>query len=214
MCHPLKQLDLKKLVLFSLGYPSIILLRIVVILCCFTEQMDVVFTSSVNYCYLSADNTDNKNLVFNSLQIFTVLQLGLPVIPIVLCFLVTVLKLRHCRRKARLFGRGRHFDRAITATLLVVALYIVFNVPVFINYCYYGYWLLRASISLKTRGRWVDYDRYYSSVLLRDYSWVITYVVCVALNSALNPCVYYRAIRLKTEMKHIVVGFCLPRLSV
>ena len=209
MCRPLKQLDIRKLIVFSVSYPSFILLRVVVVLCYFSEEMDVVFSSSVNYCYLSADNTKEKNLVFNSMQIFTVLQLGLPVIPIILCFLVTVLKLQHSRNKARLFGRGRHFLRAITTTLLVVMLYIIFNIPVFINYCYYGYWLLTATVSLMSRDQWVDYGDYYDTVFLTDYSWVIMYVVCVAVNSTLNPCVYYRMLLFKNQVKDTILGLCL-----
>ena len=210
MRSPLRQLNIQKLVIFSVSYPSFILVRTLLFLSCISDKMDVVFSRQVNYCYLSADNRHREHLIFNSLQIFTVLQLGLPVIPIVLCFLLTVSRLRHCRRKARLFGRGRRFVRAINTTLLVVVLYIIFNVPVFINYCYYGCWLVKASVSELSHGRWVDYGDYYNTAFLRDYSWVLTYVVSVAVNSTLNPCIYYRMILFKSQIKHSALGLCLP----
>ena len=205
MCRPLKQLDTRKFFIFSVGYSGFILARIIVLLCFFREEMDIIFSSSVNYCYLAASQTDP---LFNALQFFTALQLALPVLPVLLCFLISLHKLRKCRKKARIFGRSGRFIRAANTTLLVVTLYIIFNIPVFVNYCYYGYWLLRACYSQLSRDQWIDYSDYYNNEFLFNYSWVITYVVCVAVNSTLNPFVYYRMLLFKTQVKHAVVGLC------
>ena len=75
-------------------------------------------------------------------------------------------------------------QRQASITIVIVTLtYLLYNVPVFLNYIAY------TIASFHTE---LDYRKMYgSSSSLYYYSWVITYVVCVALNFLTNPVIYF-----------------------
>ena len=69
-----------------------------------------------------------------------------------------------------------------TITIIVLsAVYVTFNIPVFINYVYYLSWMLSDT----------DYSSYYNNVFLYQYFWNITYVFAVVANGTINPFVYF-----------------------
>jgi len=72
-------------------------------------------------------------------------------------------------------------------------LYVVCNLPIFFNYIYYYIWSFSASAEAAKSGQ--SYTTLYYGDVYWWYSWSVTYVLCVALNSALNPIVYMTRMR-------------------
>ena len=115
------------------------------------------------------------------------LQLAAPVLPVCVSCLLSVYSLNestlrlHMRSRSlrpdykRVLAMSRSYRRQATITILLVTLvYIVCNLPIF------GFWVL-----FLVEGFTVDRG----SRFLSWYSWGLTYVVLVALNSLLNPLV-------------------------
>ena len=63
---------------------------------------------------------------------------------------------------------------------MVTLVYIVLNMPSFFNYSVF--------VDLKVQG--AQMIERYSSSFLWNYSWNVTYVLCVTLNAFVNPFVY------------------------
>ena len=83
--------------------------------------------------------------------------------------------------------------KATITVLLVTAVYIVFNLPVFINFILYIITLARGTYPAP----------YYTSIVMSHYSWNFTYVLCVVMNSTTNPIIYF--FRMK-KYKRAVIG--------
>ena len=109
------------------------------------------------------------------------LQLGLPA-PVIFsscgACLVVLRKLR--RRCKKLSYNQSSVRRRPTTTILILSgIYTACNIPVFLNYVLYSF-------------TWVAGNKYtsmYNNTFLYWYSWNITYVVSVCVNSTINPIV-------------------------
>lgn len=74
-------------------------------------------------------------------------------------------------------------QREASITIVIVtAVYLLYNLPVFINYILYTIASFHSEI---------DYVDIYSTELLYFYSWVFTYIICVACNALTNPLIYF-----------------------
>ena len=142
---------------------------------------------------------------FNSVTRTT--TLAVPVIPICIsCVTSYIIILRNEHRQAALKQPTRKDPRVggsknnkklakskkgkpmhATFTILIfTCTYIIFSIPVFANY------LLMAIASYMVACDNDCYLRAYeASPFLTWYSWNLTYIMCVALNSAVNPSIYY-----------------------
>ena len=84
--------------------------------------------------------------------------------------------------------------RKATITIIIFTLvYLVFHVPVFLNYT-------RFVVSLYLTGR------FHQGMFFERYIWLMTYVMTVAVNSLVNPIVYLcRMSRFKSEIVKLVL---------
>eukprot|EP00116_Pleurobrachia_bachei_P005614 sb/3465876/ len=186
LIKPLIKLKVGSLKVITIVYTVFLLLRSICPISIGAANFQ--YSYSDVYCYeLPSTEWSYK---FNSIS--RSLTLAAPVIPICIsCMTSYVIIMINERRqvKPRGSGTGRTSPRAATMTILIFTIaYIVFNIPVFINY------LLMTIAGWKGKNGCID-DCY--SVTYADhktllfYSWNFTYVMCVALNSAINPLIYY-----------------------
>ena len=147
----------------------------------FLEGAQYVYTASDQYCWESRESPLHE---LTQLTIAGTL-LALPILPIIISCLVSVFLLsRHMPRRASSQSSNSSHSNiqqhaSITVTM-VTLVYIVLNLPSFINYSVY--------VDLRVRGG--EMIERYSSSFLWNYSWNVTYVLCVTLNSCVNPVVY------------------------
>ena len=118
--------------------------------------------------------------------------LAFPVLPITLSCIISaykilaVKKVKNKRTKAKYELRRsstklKNTNRKATNTIIIVtAMYIVSNIPLFVNYVLY----LITITSLEYPGP------IYSSPVMYYYSWNVSALLSTGLNSALNPIVY------------------------
>ena len=135
------------------------------------------------FCFLFARGFDDQHAwVIYSIS-STVFMAGS--IPLILSScLASLYKIRQATLRAKTLSSSIKMQRQASITIVIVTLtYLLYNVPVFLNYIAY------TIASFHTE---LDYRQMYgSSSSLYYYSWVITYVVCVALNSLTNPVIYF-----------------------
>ena len=81
-------------------------------------------------------------------------------------------------------GSITRMKKEATKTIILITLvYIVFNLPVFLNYSRY-------IITVYVVGK--DFlDPNNSNWFIQEYIWLFTYIITVALNSITNPVVYF-----------------------
>ena len=134
------------------------------------------FNKDSLYCFLYPAG---RYWVFSSIQ--SSIQLGLPA-PVILascgvCLIVLHTLSRRCKKLSYKRGAAR---RKPTTTILILSLvYMACNVPVLLNYVLYSFtWVA---------GR--AYSSVYYSTFLYWYSWNLSYVVSVCVNSTINPVV-------------------------
>ena len=106
-------------------------------------------------------------------------------IPLILTSCLTSLyKIRQATILAKHISSSVRLQRQASITIVIVTTtYLVYNVPVFINYIAYTVASFHSAVDYK--------EMYGSNSALFYYSWVITYIVCVALNAVTNPLVYF-----------------------
>lgn len=155
------------------------------------DQNDIDYWMIARYCIMVYDDPESKavDLDFdaNQLKITAVMmvQLALPIFPVTLSFALTMLILYRTQRTSRRANSSGDAQRkAATTVILVTLLYIILNLPVV---AHFGM-LLRCV--LRNVHDICHYESLYPSRFAYYYIWPIMYVVCVTLNSTLNPCVY------------------------
>ena len=114
--------------------------------------------------------------------VFGCALLALPVIPVAIACLVTVIVME---RSLRLIECSTNVlkRRATFTTLIFASVYLIFNIPLFINYITWTSTILTNSVL---------YEKIY---LYNDgmymYIWNLTDVLSVSLNSMMNPIIYF-----------------------
>ena len=106
-------------------------------------------------------------------------------IPLILSScLASLFKIRQATSRAKHLSSSIKMQREASITIVIVTFtYLLYNVPVFINYTAYTIASFHSEVDYK--------DMYGSNSALFYYAWVTTYVVCVALNALTNPVVYF-----------------------
>ena len=112
-----------------------------------------------------------------------IVELGLPIIPVILSGAITTISLTQARkRSARASISVELHDKATMTVILVTTVYIVCNIPNFINFLFY-FFMLGGGLGVHFRDR-------YRTPFFRWYAWNLTYIFSVSLNASLNPIVY------------------------
>ena len=147
------------------------------------------YTNTCAFCFLKPDSNNAADRLYN---ITNVIQLGFPFIPIFLSCSSSIYMVRRKQiqqrnlKKTAVRQRRKSTTQAMleNATMTIIVMtsaYVVFNIPVFINYIYYVMWAFSGK----------KYAEYFDSILLYRYLWNISWVMCMAGNAALNPIIYH-----------------------
>ena len=136
-------------------------------------------------------------------------EMALPILPILISSIISTIVIRSAMKASQKRMLSQHnsqnplntFDRtsssvmqnirrtriemkrkATVTILIVTAVYLVLNIPVFINYILYTVLIEKG---------FVYPDPYYTSSFMFNYSWNFSYVFLVTLNATINPIVYF-----------------------
>ena len=119
----------------------------------------------------------------NAQALFQLIELAFPVIPVLISCVTSTVVVLYSMRISKQNNSVNSTKRKATVTILIVTIvYIIFNIPVFVQYV------------IKSIIKFHDYSyksTYYSSTTMKYYSWNVTLVLCVVLNSTLNPFIYF-----------------------
>ena len=203
LIKPLWQLNTRLQWILTVGYCIFLILRTVCPI--WLKAATYEYVPSDVYCYELP--TADWSYKFNSIS--RSLTLAAPVIPICIScttsYTIIVLNERRQARtrrpsRARLplckpvgkpdlaqLKKLKSSPMNATMTILIFTIaYIVFNIPVFVNY-------LLMSIAGWSKNCVSDcyHKTYRNHPALIWYSWNFTYITCVALNSTVNPMIYY-----------------------
>ena len=154
------------------------------------------------YCFIMARAPETATAIVEHSHIWKMnavscsLFMAFPIIPIILSCTVSIVKILQASALSRRVKRNNRVQKSATVTVVIVTIvYITYNIPVFLNYLIYAITSFSPEIS---------YRDVYSNVFIYWYSWVLTYVILVAMNSSTNPIVYY--LRMQGYKKYISVG--------
>ena len=155
------------------------------------------------YCWAEPISGQDISATWDKLDnIMDTLGLAFPVVPITLSCVASTYKIVMTQKDisqltlAQLPKQTAKASRRITFTIIIVTiLYIISNIPLFINYVLY----------LVTISYFEYPEPIYSSPLMYFYSWNITALLSTGLNASANPIVYY--FRLK-RYRHWLKGKC------
>ena len=176
----------KKLVLGMMGvYYLYIVLRVLVPL--LAGEIHFIYSRADLYCW-DGGHESGSNWYFYYDIATGVLQLAAPIIPIFLSCLVSTVTLLRSNKVVLgetfgLFSKSSLKKRptppklyATVTIILVTAMYIVFNIPIFVAWCKY----LADGLTVDQTDRFAFW-----------YLWSITYILCTAGNAAVNPLLLY-----------------------
>ena len=154
----------------------------------FLTSDDMKYWPVTRYCFLVSH--DDGNFTQHEIITLTVMitQLALPILPVTVSFVLSIVVL--CRSKHGSSKTSKMKHRAACTVVIVTLVYIVFNIPVVVNYCFY----LSKLFGTQEAGGEHDhviFDDIYSSKFSFYYSWPLMYIVSVSINSAVNPLIYY-----------------------
>ena len=144
----------------------------------------ISYTDTAGYCYFTPNNT--QLWYFNAYHAGVVL--GLPILPISLSFILSIFKLRESASSPSTQNFSRVAQTQATITIIIVtSVYLICNLPLFINYCFYSH------VIITDNAAWEKYFYYYdkNKVFMGWYIWNVTFIDLVSLNSAINPIVFF-----------------------
>ena len=130
----------------------------------------------------SMEVSNEDNLIY--FYVFGGCLLALPVIPVSVASVITVLNMSAAAKKVRSNVTGTLIKRHATVTTILFAIaYIIFNIPLFVNYVIWTFTIL-FNLDL--------FDVIYNqNIPMYMYAWNMTDVLCPSLNCMVNPLIYY-----------------------
>ena len=148
----------------------------------------VKYFRNTMYCFLlpSAESVYWAFSIVSSIAL-----LAAPILPILATCLALIYKLTSTRLPAstqynqKRRGAMTKQARATKTIVIVTLVYVLYNIPVFVKFAHHLQYVIR-----RTSDEEYDYKKAYHSILLYWYGWVLTYTVCVVMNSTTNPVVY------------------------
>ena len=204
LLYPLKKLHIKKPAIFLAVLTSLILTEKLVAHFASTplvyDDVRYRYDRKVKVCYILA-TTDKSAYILTQSIVFTIL-LGLPVVPILGSFIVSVHKLRAAQKKeSRVKStsneQSKHREATITV-IIITGIYILCNIPVLCFYLYVwshdkGYFFQKKDKDVQMRDRGARDNRpdekYHYMII--SLLWITCYTLLVAINSSFNPIIYY-----------------------
>ncbi|KAL5249658.1 hypothetical protein ACHWQZ_G018501 [Mnemiopsis leidyi] len=166
-----------------------------------TRQLTGVFLGYSSYKYEHSAGYCWNHINHHSYQVsdavFSTLQLAFPIIPITASCITSTVVILFSVRISRSSAAVTKMKKKATVTIIIVTfVYIIFNLPVFLNYTRYivaVYW---------TGKDFLDVNN--TNYFLQKYIWLLTYIITVALNSLVNPLIYMlRMRRFRSEVRGI-----------
>ena len=111
------------------------------------------------------------------------MELAFPVIPIFISCIISTYFIVSSINLSKENSPGNVLKgKATIAILSITFVYVLFNIPVFVNYVLFTIDVIRG----------YSYPGpFYSSPLMYWYSWNFTYVICVGVNATVNPVIYF-----------------------
>ena len=141
-----------------------------------------VFIPGAEYTYSRSDQycwEERGNGMYESVQLtIAIFFLALPLLPIISSCMLTLRVILH--RKSNRVNRVALQRKATITIILVTLIYIVFNFPIILNYVYYT----------RFRLRHLPMSEGYTTNFMYNYSWNVSYILCIVLNACSNPFVY------------------------
>lgn len=158
-----------------------------------------LYTETEVYCW-----DEGASVVLDHLDTWLdLVSLAVPVVPITISCVVSCVYVRvHTLRTPAQFHYGAKATgstksgtttsnlakhKATLTIILMTIVYIIFNIPLFLNYCL---WLV-----IETHRHWSYPEPFYCSGFMYWYSWNLTDSLFLNLNSLVNPLVYFSRIR-------------------
>ncbi|XP_063677329.1 G-protein coupled receptor 183-A-like [Bolinopsis microptera] len=181
--RPFLDISTRTVLLVVGGYGVYLVLNQVVPLV--LQKTRFVYTSEEVYCW-----DDGTSQVWDKLDIWLdLIVLAVPVVPITIS---CVLSCIFVGRKGKYLsetasGGSANSKRATRTIILMTAVYILFNIPLFVNY-------LLWTISVNT-GNVTYPDPYWNTTFTYWFVWNFTDCLFINLNSLFNPLVYFMRIK-------------------
>lgn len=129
------------------------------------------------------------------LTITDTIQTGFTVLPISICSALSLWLLRRSKEMTKQIGGCKKAqDEASKTVIIFTVMYVVCNIPIFIYLIYFWVWNLsidRSRVYVTQSQFMMSYLEMYSSVFMNSYSSVLVSRVFPAINSTLNPLIYY-----------------------
>ena len=167
----------------------------------FYKGVEYGFDRKLGVCYVLSEENSSDYILAQSVM-FTIL-LGLPVLPIIGSFVVSVYKLREARMRERKVKSGdtsKH-RQATTTVILITGMYILCNLPVLSFYMFIwvgGYTCFFKALSEDLEGQkkiCAGSSLRKRELLMMSMIWVACYTLLVLINSTLNPLIYFTRIK-------------------
>ena len=142
-------------------------------------QSKMIYLPEDTYCYSDATGAVWRNMD----TILDVIELGFPIIPIIFSCTWSSYRILNSRSISRQCMSSSRIKVNASITIIVfTSAYILFNIPVFVQFLLYIVTLYK-------------YQTYpgplFSSLWMYYYSWNVVFVLCVALNATINPFIYF-----------------------
>lgn len=133
------------------------------------------------------------------LAITETIQSGMTVFPIFVSSIMCLIYLEQSKQKTKqISGSTKKQQEAAKTVIIVTAVYVICNIPLFLYNIYFWVWNLdvdRSSSYMANSAFMASYIKYYYSPFMQNYSSILASRVFPALNATLNPLVYYFRMR-------------------
>ena len=149
----------------------------------------MIYLKDDTYCYSEGSGKVWRNVD----TILDVIELGCPIIPVIFSCALSSFHILRSRSISNCRSSSRIKVNASITIIIFTLVYILFNIPVFIQFILY----------LVTLYKYNEYPGpLFSSLYMSAYSWNIVFVLCVALNATINPFIYFS--RMRHFKRHVI----------
>lgn len=142
------------------------------------------------------------------LSVVTTIQIGVTVLPISLSSCLSVIYIQRSRKTKKVVTLKDKQNMASLTVVMVTAVYIICNIPLFIYHIYFWMWNLsidRREVYMLHSEFSETYSDYFQSVFLQSYSYLLASRMFPVIDGALNPVVYaWRFGRYRTFLRRLV----------
>lgn len=186
LVRPFYMLSKRAVLNIVLGYAVYLVLNQIIPLA--TGHMKFIYTSGEVYCW-----DESSSHMVNILDtVVDLVSIVLPIIPITCSCIISCVIYATYASKQDFYASNNelsngHIQKATGTIILVTIVYIVFNIPLFINYVF---WTI-----IEISDNYSYPDPFYKSNFMYFYSWNITDIFLINLNSLANPFIYFYRIR-------------------